>query len=359
MPHLTTSRRSIFASFCLLALLLSACGGSGGIYPTDWPPFINKQSAHGCSDLRGTYVFDEIHRDYDATTFSVLSTFLGAGVTQVYNAPLLSFTIDGDAETMLTVTFIRARSALTTDLGSAPERQSVTAKRGVAYTCDGGWLVGRVEQDLRVSFPKHNNYDYKVVDYRQSSMGPQIVRLRRDVEGGLVGRTNVLEALIFTTWAETGAGIPYWFEINTYWTRWMATAPTPVPTPNDVIALEKLQRIERQVYEQENGVGSYAAAANGKSPNVSTSAAPLSHSPTPGDMRTMVARHIDRNATLEDVRREDDRYVLTLRVTARGQVTRTMESLREDAVFADVQDHGIIESAGQKDLATISLKRRQ
>ena len=148
----------------LLTLALSACGGSGGNYPTDWPPPANKQSAHGCSDLRGTYVFDEIHRDYDATTFSVRSTFLGAGVTQIYNAPLLSFTIEGDAETALTVTFIRARSALATELGSAPERQRVTSRRDVAYTCDDGWLVGMVKQDLRVMYPKHNNYDHQVVD---------------------------------------------------------------------------------------------------------------------------------------------------------------------------------------------------
>ena len=91
-------------------------------------------------------------------------------------------------------------------------------------------------------------------------MGPQIVRLRRAVEGSIVGRTNVREALILTTWAETGAGIRYGFEFNTYWTHWMA----------------------------------------------------------------MVARRIDSNATL-----------------------------------ADVQDHGIIASAGQKDLATIGLNRRQ
>ena len=361
MPHFTKSHASIVVCLCLL---LSACGGSGGKYPVDWPPLANKLSAHGCSDLRGTYVFDEIHRDYDATTFSVLSTFLGAGVTQVYNAPLLSFTITGDAETMLTITFTRAPSVPATGSGNAPERQTVTAKRGVAYTCDDGWLVGMAKQDLRVTYPKHINYDYKVVDYRLSSMGPQIVRLRRDIEGGIVGRTNVREALIFTTWAETGAGIPYGFEINTYWTHWVATVPTPLPMLNDVIAPEKLRRIERQAYEQENGVGSYAAAAaNGKSANVSVSASAPATIPSvaqsPLDVRTMVARHIDSNATLEDVRSEGDRYVLTLRVTARGQVTRSIESLSADAAFADVQDHGIIASSNQKDIATISLKLRQ
>ena len=75
-------------------------------------------------------------------------------------------------------------------------------------------------------------------------------------------------------------------------------------------------------------------------------------------MRAMMARHVDSNATLEDMRLESDRYVLTLRVTARGQVTRTMESLNSDTAFADIQDHGIISSSGQKDLATISLKVR-
>ena len=129
---------------------------------------------------------------------------------------------------------------------------------------------------------------------------------------------------------------------------------------DDVIAPEKLQRIKRQVYVQENGIESYAAAtANGKSPNLSASAVPPVPLLTPADVRTMVVRHIDSNATLDDVRREDDRYVLTPRVTARGQVTRTMETLTEDAAFVDVQEHGIVTHVGQMDLATIDLKRRR
>ena len=186
-------------------------------------------------------------------------------MTRVYNAPLLSLTIAGNVETMLTVTFTRARSALTTDLGSAAERQTVTAQRGVAHACDEGSLVGMVKQDLRTNDPKHINNDYNVVDYRQSSMGPQIVRMRRDVEGGLVGRTQVRKARGFMWQAGSGKGVPYSFDVSTHWTRWAATVPTPVPVPNDVIAPEKRRSIERQVYEQENGVGSYAAAAaNGK-----------------------------------------------------------------------------------------------
>ena len=72
MLRLAPSRQSIIASLCLLTLLLSACIGSGGTNPTNGPPLANKHSAHGCFDLRGTYVFDEIHRSCDGKTFSVL-----------------------------------------------------------------------------------------------------------------------------------------------------------------------------------------------------------------------------------------------------------------------------------------------
>ena len=106
-----------------------------------------------------------------------------------------------------------------------------------------------VKQDLRVTYPKHNHSNYKDVDYRLSLMGPQIVRLRRDIEGGRVGRAEVREARVFTVQAGSSGGLPYWFDINTYWTHWMPTEPTPVPVPNDVIAPEKLQRIERQAYD--------------------------------------------------------------------------------------------------------------
>ena len=156
-------------------------------------------------------------------------------------------------------------------------------------------------------------------------------------------------------WVETGAGIPYWFDINTHWTHWVETVPTPVPVAIDIIAPEKLRSIERpEVYEQENGIGSYpGAASSGQSPTASASRMLASAAPSPTELRTTVLRHIDSSATLENVRREDDRYLLTL------QATRTIESLREDAAFSDVQDHAIITSGSQNNFATISLQRRQ
>ena len=75
---------------------------------------------------------------------------------------------------------------------------------------------------------------------------------------------------------------------------------------NDVITPEKQQRIKRQVYEQENDIGSYdAATANGKSPNLPASVVAPVPLPTP----------------------------------------------------ADAQCHSIVTSVGQKELATISLKQ--
>ena len=53
---------------------------------------------------------------------------------------------------------------------------------------------------------------------------------------------------------------------------------------DDVIAPEKLQRIKRQVYEQENDIGSYdATTANGKTPNLPASVVAPVPLPTPAD----------------------------------------------------------------------------
>ena len=180
--------------------------------------------------------------------------------------------------------------------------------------------------------------------YRFGTMGPQTARFRRDSKGGLVARANVREPRVISVWAETDAGIPYWLDINNYWARWR-----PVYDASDSGDLTKinpatLRKIARQAYELENGVSSAATVP-------AKPAAPFA-------MRPAVKRHIDSNATLEDVRSEDNRYVLTLRMTARGQVTRTIESLSEDSAFTDVQDYGVIASGGQNDIATISLRRR-
>lgn len=54
--------------------------------------------------MTGKYLFDRNDPDYDATTFSVLSTLLGGGVTQVDGAPFVSFSVAGDAAKSLTIT---------------------------------------------------------------------------------------------------------------------------------------------------------------------------------------------------------------------------------------------------------------
>lgn len=241
MRHLKTSRWPIFLPACLLALMLSACGKEDK-YPTGWPSLVKAKFGNGCPDLRGTYEFEEADREYGAT-FTILLSFLGAGVKDDYNVPLRSFTVEGDAESMLTVTFARQPKAGTTDWAGFSERQKVTLKRGVAYACDGGWLVGTHKQELLVKQP------------RPTSWGPLIVSLSRDMDGGLVGRAKVRKKLVISLWAETGAGIPYSFETITYWTHWTPTNST-VSTllPSDVVAPEKLKRIERQAHDLEYGV---------------------------------------------------------------------------------------------------------
>jgi hypothetical protein len=347
-PTLTT--------LCLIALLLTGCGSQGDHYPADWPPLASKSSAasvnKGCPDLRGTYVFEATA--VDGTTFGALSTVLGVGVTQTYGAPLTRFTIAGDAASVLTITYSRARSALTGS-GTAPESQMATAVYGVDYRCDGGWLVGS-KRDMVIKTAHHNSIHRGEVSYRTGSAGPQAASFRRDVDGALVAYANVRESRVFSLWAETGAGIPYWFDTRTYWARWTPVYDTGSATKANPATMG---RLERQEYELENGVGSYAAAvAAAKSSTTATTNATAPSVPqTPEATRTMVARYIDRNASLEDVRREGDRYVLTLRVTARGQVTRTIENLSDDATFTDIQDHGIITGGNQTDIATISLRR--
>ncbi len=368
MTYLSKSFTSTSASACLITLLFAACGGDDGNgYPSDWPALATKPrlslTGRGCPDLKGTYGFDAAA--VDGTTFGALSSFLGVGVTQVYNAPLLSFTIAGDAASMLTITFSRAHSALTGP-GTAPETQTVTALHGSAYTCDGGWLVS-AKQDMVMKTAQHNLIHRNEVSYRTGSAGPQIASFRRDIEGALVAYSNVREARVFSLWAETGAGIPYWFDTHTYWARWLPVYETPGTVK---INPATTGRLERQAYEQENGIGSYAAAvAPAKSdaaaavPAVpATPATPVAASAAPQTleaMRARVARRVDRNASLEAVRREGDRYVLTLRVSARGQVTRTIENLSEDTAFSEIQDHGIVDGGNQPGIATISLRRNQ
>ena len=78
-------------------------------------------------------------------------------------------------------------------------------------------------------------------------------------------------------WAQASLAIPTVGELErTLSDTWVGA--------DDVVAPEKLQRIKRQVYEQENDIGSYdAATANGKSPNLPASVVAPVPLPTPAD----------------------------------------------------------------------------
>ena len=120
------------ASMCLF-MLRSACGTNNARYPVGWPTLSAASLAGGCSDVTGKHMFDRNDPDYDATTFGVLWTFLGGGVTQVDGAPYVSFSIAGDAAKSLTITFARAPSS-STSASKVTDTQAVTALNGSAST---------------------------------------------------------------------------------------------------------------------------------------------------------------------------------------------------------------------------------
>ncbi len=256
-----TLHRVLWGTCLLPGLLLSACGGSDGNYPKDWPLLATRRSAHGCSDLRGTYQFDTRRPDDDTTTFSLVSSFLGAGVQQTFDAPLRLFTVEGDAETQLTVSFVSAHAATTSapasDAPSPSTPQTITVRRGQDYSCEDGWLVGKVKHELLVTYARHDHHDYKDLSLRHGALGPQTVRLRRDAEGGLVGRSSARIPRVISLWAETGAGIPYWYDDETYWTRWMPTQSQPPVQvmPKNAAQAARMERLQRQENDLENGTG--------------------------------------------------------------------------------------------------------
>ncbi len=189
--------------------------------------------------------------------------------------------------------------------------------------CKRGWLVPTAGRD-----------------------GPWV---RRAVGGDLEGHLVERKARVIPIWAETGAGIPYWFDNSVRTARWaytsgtyggMAAPNSPPPRPADSIA-----RQERDL--------TYGACASGGS------GAAGDRGDRPYHTHKEIRALVDRDAVIEKIDYDGKRYVVTLRVESRGQVSRTLENLRADSHMQDVQEHDTADvSTGRSGvrIATISMR---
>ena len=332
------------AGVVALATLLSACGASDSPqdrYPIDWPKLTHAASLFSrekpCPDLTGTYAYSNVG---NGSAFTLSSTALADGARERYDAPWVSMTIAGDPHVALTVTMSRATTRPQTGNAFASSETN-TLLHGTNYTCKDGWLIG---------MPRNMSI---VRSGRQES-----AEFRRDVEGGLVARAHIREFRVFSLWAETGAGIPYWSDMRTYWAHWSANGATRSPLATGRASQAELAQMgkrEREEYLLEHGVNASAA-----SPNLPTkrSAPRLDFE----EMRALVKQRVDRNAVLEDFRHDGMRYVITIRVSARAQIGRTLENFQEEPEFVDVRDDTMSGKNGNTgataDVAKISFRSR-
>lgn len=309
------------------ALLLTACGDKNDAGARADP---TGKTPRDCADVRGSYSLAPA--DDSGGQFHLSATFLGASVPRTAGEPWQTISVDGNADTMLQLTFARPqpkrdsrqppgdkslpayiRQAMETPFSQPVEKHSASVQRGVHYECKRGWLIG---------------------------IGPQAASVQREAGGDLVGRLEVREARVFSVWAETGAGIPYWFDTKTRTSRWSVLNSVAVGRGET----RAMSRFQKQEHDLEYGVSS-AGAPRAKA----TSDAPY-------DANKALRALVDRDAIVEKISHEGGRYVITLRVESRGQVSRTLENLRADAYMQDVQDHGVITSGNGRDIATISAR---
>ncbi len=292
-------------------------------------PGASNPSPKDCPDVQGH--FSLMANAVPGGQFDLLSTFLGSGVHDTQGNPWRSVSIDGNAAKELKLTFVRPaqhdaktsgsssvpayiRNALETPYNRPADRRIVVVRPGEHYECKSGWLV--------------------------PTRGQPGARIRREAGGDLEGRLDERTARVFSLWAETGAGIPYWFDSKTRTARWVAVGVEPLLTP----PARPSGGLAQKEWDLTYGGG----------PGTATPATPRDDRPY--DAQKEIRALVDRDAVIEKISLEGGRYVLTLRVQSRGQVLRTLENLRGDAWLQDVQDHGTVSGGSRPDIATISMR---
>ena len=289
-------------------------------------------SPKDCPDVQGH--FSLMADDLPGGQFDLLATFLGSGVHHAQGNPWRSVSIDGSAAKELKLTFTRPgqhdptkadsssvpayiRYALETPYNQPADKRSVLLRPVEHYDCRSGWLV--------------------------PTRGQPGAHVRRNANGDLEGRLVERTARVISLWAETGAGIPYWFDSKTRSARWAAVgspslAPPSGPPPRPSAG------VAQQEWDLTYGGG----------PVKPMSPAPRGNQPY--DAQKEIRALVDRDAVVENISRDGGRYLLTLRVQSRGQVLRTLDNLRGNAWMQDVQDHGVVPGGNRHDIATISLR---
>ena len=312
--------------------ILAACDGLG----------IHRHSE--CPDIQGVYSLRA--QDVPGGQFSLPGTFLGREILPMAHNPWLAVKIEGTPGSVLTVTYLRAAQSDSVKLGakSTPayvkyamevtadrvgslDKQTATLARGAHYECRDGWLAAPNEH-----------------------LG---LRVRRNAEGDLEGYLTERTPRVISLWAETGAGIPYWIDSKRRNATWPSASLARVtgreidPQP-DFVPPRPPGGVARQEWDLTYGGGIAGASGGitrGDSPREQTF-----------DPQRAIRSLVDRDATVERIRVEADRYVLTLRVESRGQVTRTLENLRGDTHLQDVQDHGAVSDGKATAVAMISMR---
>jgi hypothetical protein len=334
-------------------MLLSACGGADNAqdrYPIDWPKLTNTAGLFSrekpCPNLTGTYAYSNVG---SGSAFALRSTILADGATERHDAPWISMTIAGDAHISLTITMSRAVTIAPTANAPAPSKTN-TLLHGTNYTCKDGWLVG---------MPR--NMPIGRSDRQESSA------FRRDVDGGLVARAQFREFRVLTVWADNNAGIPYWSDMRTYWAHWMPRSPYAMRRASPT-ELAQMGKLEREEYLLERGINASTTTprSNGETAGNSERLSAPPRRATPRldfeEARALVKQRVDRNAVLEDFRHDGMRYVITIRVSARAQIGRTLENFQEEPEFVDVRDDTLSGKNGSAsaaaDVAKISFRTR-